>query len=255
MLHPAEGGVSSRGVAGAATAARRELAHLARPADGFDASRYFRGGGDLAFYNVGTTTMRSLVKAVHAAHRDEWSIDDAMAFAERLVVDRHFEAKSVGIEVVARYRRDFTPSLLASWKRWLAQNHSANWATTDSICGFLIGPLLVRYPRLAAGMRAWARDRNMWVRRAAAVSLIPSVRRGLASDLSYEVARRLHHDKEDLIQKAVGWLLRETGKKDPARLERYLRANGPAIPRTTVRYAIERFPPRTRLALLKATKG
>ena len=251
----AGGATRARTVANAASGARRELERLARPAGGFDASRYFRGADDLAFYNVGTTAMRSLAKTIHAAHRDEWSIDDAMAFAERLIVDPHLEAKSIGIEVVARYRRHFTPRLLAIWKRWLSRNHSANWATTDSICAFLIGPLLIRYPALAARMRVWTHDRNMWVRRAAAVGLIPSVRLGLASDLSYEIASRLHRDDEDLIQKAVGWLLREIGKKDPARLERYLRANGPSIPRTTVRYAIERFPARTRLALLHATKG
>ena len=106
---------------------------MARPAGHFDASRYFRGGHDLGFYNVGTVAMRALARSIHAAHRDEWSIDDAMACADALIVDRHLEVKSVGIELVARYRRDFTPRLLPKWKRWLAGNHSANWATTDAI--------------------------------------------------------------------------------------------------------------------------
>ena len=66
----------------------------------------------------------------------------------------------------------------------------------------------------------------MWVRRASAVGLIPSVRRGLALDLAYDVAAGLHADQEDLIQKAVGWMLREAGKVDERRLERYLRRNG-----------------------------
>jgi len=238
----------------AAAEAVRELKRLARPAGAFDASRYFRGAGDLGFYNVGTPAMRALARKISDAHRGEWSIDEAMAFADELIVDRHLEAKSVGIEVVARHRRDFTPSLLPKWKRWLAHNHSANWATTDAICGVLIGPLLVRYPALTRWMRSWARDRNLWVRRAAAVGLIPSVRTGAALDVAYDVAMQLHGDREDLIQKAVGWMLREAGKKDPKRLERYLRANGPKIPRTTVRYAIERFPPRMRQALLTATR-
>jgi 3-methyladenine DNA glycosylase AlkD len=115
--------------------------------------------------------------------------------------------------------------------------------------------LLVQHPSLASEMRGWARHRNMWVRRASAVSLIPSVRRGLALDLAYRVARTLHPDPEDLIQKAVGWMLREAGKADARQLEGYLRANGPRIPRTTVRYAIERFPPAKRRALLEITKG
>jgi 3-methyladenine DNA glycosylase AlkD len=92
------------------------------------------------------------------------------------------------------------------------------------------------------------------VRRASIVSLIPPVRRGTSIDLAYEIARRLHADREDLIQKAVGWTLREAGKRDMPRLEGYLRANGRSIPRTTVRYAIERFPPARRAALLRETR-
>ena len=94
----------------------------------------------------------------------------------------------------------------------------------------------------------------MWVRRASAVALIPAVSRGIGLDTAYEVARRLHGDREDLLHKAVGWMLREAGKVDAVRLERFLRANGPRIPRTTVRYAIERFPPAKRRELLAVTK-
>jgi 3-methyladenine DNA glycosylase AlkD len=103
-------------------------------------------------------------------------------------------------------------------------------------------------------MRGWSSDRNMWVRRASIVGLIQRARRGDSLDLVYGIAKRLHADGEDLIQKAVGWALREAGKTDMPRLERYLRANGAAIPRTTLRYAIERFPPSRRAALLQETR-
>ena len=244
----------ARGVLAEARAAQRALARQARPTGAFDASRYFRGAGGLAFHNVGTATMRALARSIHAQHKDEWSIDDAMAFADVLIADRYLEAKAVGIEVVARYRRDFTPRLLPAWKRWLSRNHSANWATTDAMCGVLIGPLLLQYPELAPRMRAWAGHRNMWVRRASIVGLLPRARRGESLDLVYGIARRLHADQEDLIQKAVGWALREAGKTDMPRLERYLRANGADIPRTTLRYAIERFPAARRKAILIGTK-
>jgi 3-methyladenine DNA glycosylase AlkD len=251
MLHPQK----ARLVRKAAADARRELTRLARPSGDFDASRYFRGSGDLRFHNVGTKAMRALARSIYLANRDEWSIDEAMAFASLLMADPYLEVKSLGIEVVVRYRRDFTPRLLPAWKQWLARNQSTNWATTDAISCFLIGPLLLHYPELAHGMRAWARHRNMWVRRAAAAGLIASVRKGHAMDVAYDVARQLHADPHDLIQKAVGWMLREAGKADPARLERYLRATGAEIPRTTVRYAIERFPERSRRELLEATRS
>jgi 3-methyladenine DNA glycosylase AlkD len=235
--------------------ARRQLAHLARPSASFDASRYFRSAGDLGFYNAGTPAMRALARSIHAAHVDHWTLADALACAEALIVDRYLETKSVGIEILARYHRQFMPRLLPVWKRWLANGYSANWATTDAICGELIGPLLLAHPALVPTLRGWTTHRSLWVRRAAAVGLIPSVRKGLALDVAYDVAARLQRAEEDLIHKAVGWLLREAGKAGEARLERYLRQQGSATPRTTVRYAIERFRPAKRQQLLRATRG
>ena len=238
----------------AAAQARRHLAALARPSGSFDASRYFRGTGNLGFLNVGTAQVRQMARALVRDNRDRWDVTHAVTFANTLMPDRHLEVKGLGIEALACYRRHFTPDLLPGWKRWLSKNYSANWATTDSVCGSLIGPLLLAYPRLVRDMLIWSRDSNMWVRRASAVALIPSVRRGLALDTAYEIARRLHGDQEDLLQKAVGWMLREAGKADLVRLERYLRANGRDIPRTTVRYAIERFPPAKRREILAVTR-
>lgn len=236
-----------------ARALRRELAALARPTGDFDASRYFRGGDSLQFFNVGTPTVRALARRVVAEHRD-WTVDEAMTFAATLIPDPVLEVKGLAVEVVARFHREFRPDLLAIWKRWLSDGHAANWATTDGMCGSLIGPLLVAHTELAPKMHSWSRHPNLWVRRASAVALLPSIRRGLGLDLAYEIAERLHPDRADLIHKAVGWMLRDAGKVDARRLERYLRAHGPTIPRTTVRYAIERFPAATRRALLVATR-
>ena len=243
MLHPEKARVT------------RELRRLARPSAEFDAQRYFRGPVDLAFYNVGTPAMRALARSIHAARRDDWSLDDAAAFADAMIADRYLEAKSVGIEVLARYHRAFTPRLLDTFKRWLAADYSSNWATTDAMSMLLIAPIFLRYPEAAGRMHAWSRHRNLWVRRASIVSLIPAIRKRLVLDLAYDIARRLHADEADLIQKAVGWTLRECGRIDQLKLERYLRANGPSIPRTTVRYAIERFSEAKRLALMRATRN
>jgi 3-methyladenine DNA glycosylase AlkD len=244
MFHP------QKTVAAAAREARRSLRRLARPSGDFDASRYFRGDHSLRFYNTGSGHMRSLAREIHLAQRGEWRLKDAVAFADLLMPDAYLEVKSVGLEVVARYRRDFTRPLLARCRRWLARNYSANWATTDEMCGVVIGPLLVRHPTLIPQMRSWAKHRNMWVRRASIVGLLKPMRVGHTIDLVYEIAGRLHPDPNDLIHKAVGWALREAGKIDPARLERYLRANVGVIPRTTFRYAIERFSDPRRRSLL-----
>src|SRR2546427_7516484 len=111
---------------------KRELQRLGRPAGSFDAQRYFRGDQQLRFYNVGTKPMRAYALSLYKAHRNHWSIEDAMRLTDDLITDPYLETKSVGIEIVARFRRGFTPELLSRWKRWLSQNHSGNWATTDA---------------------------------------------------------------------------------------------------------------------------
>ena len=240
--------------AAAARAAIARLEGMSRPSVGFDASRYFRGTGNLGFYNIKAPVVREIAREIYETHRSTWSVDQAMAFADAAMRSRFLEAKALGIEVVARYRWDFTPRWLPAWKRWLAHDLASNWATTDALCGLLIGPLVVAHPALIPRVASWTGHRNLWVRRASAVGLIPSVRRGAGLDAAYGVARRLHADDADLIQKAVGWMLREAGKADERRLERYLRANGARIPRTTLRYAIERFPPARRRSLLRTTR-
>ena len=90
------------------------------------------------------------------------------------------------------------------------------------MCGALIGPLLLAHPVARRRVTRWTRHRNLWVRRASAVSLVRLAHAGVALDDAYDVARRCTATEHDLIHKAVGWLLREAGKADPARLERYL---------------------------------
>jgi 3-methyladenine DNA glycosylase AlkD len=239
----------------AAREALAALARAARPAGEFDASRYFRSAGDLGFYNVRTNVIRAMARRLDLEHRADWTLASVLEFADLLIRDTHLEAKALAIEVLARRRREFTPAHLAVWKRWLEQGHAGNWATTDGICGQLIGPLLLMRPVLARRMAGWTKHKVLWVRRAAAVSLVPLARRGVQLDVAYDVSSRLHHDRRDLLQKAVGWLLREAGKTDPTRLERYLLAHGPEIPRITVRYALERFPPPARRRVLQATRS
>jgi hypothetical protein len=159
MLHSAKAGVISP--LRAAARARRELAALSRPSASFDASRYFRSADDFGFLNVGTQAVREMARRLVREHQHVWTVNDGLAFATALIADRYLEVKGLGIEVLARYRREFTPKLLPVWKRWLSNNYSTNWATTDAICGLLIGPLLVEHPRLTREMRAWSRDSNM----------------------------------------------------------------------------------------------
>ncbi|MFQ5752402.1 MAG: DNA alkylation repair protein, partial [bacterium] len=100
----------------------------------------------------------------------------------------------------------------------------------------------------------WRHSQNLWLRRACAVSFVGLARKGEHLETVYEITESLFVDKEDLIQKAIGWLLREAGKTDPKRLTSFLLLHGSRIPRTTLRYAIEKFSEQKRKQILTKTK-
>jgi 3-methyladenine DNA glycosylase AlkD len=86
------------------------------------------------------------------------------------------------------------------------------------------------------------------------VSFIKLARKAEFLPAIYEISASVFPVDDDLVQKANGWLLREAGTTDGARLERFLLKHGPAMPRTTLRYAVERFPEAKRKAILLKTR-
>ena len=163
------------------------------------------------------------------------------------------EVRGIGILILSAFSREFRPGLTRVARRWF-ETRLDNWALVDSFCGSVLSPLLEQHPGVERTLRAWSRARSLWVRRAAIVTLVPFARRGRLLDMVYELAQEHFADPEDLMHKAVGWLLREAGKTDLPRLRQFLLRHGPAIPRTTLRYAIERFPVVDRGQLLQVTR-
>ena len=97
-----------------------------------------------------------------------------------------------------------------------------------------------------------ARSRSLWDRRIAMVATFHFIRKNQLQD-TLAIAELLLDDTEDLIHKATGWMLREAGKKDVDALQAFLKKHYSRIPRTALRYAIERFPEKTRRQFLEGT--
>jgi 3-methyladenine DNA glycosylase AlkD len=94
---------------------------------------------------------------------------------------------------------------------------------------------------------AWTESDNRWLRRAAAVVLLYSIRRDENVDTAFRVVDRLLRDEDDMVQKGYGWLLKEIGKRvDAQRVFDYIMAHKAEMPRTALRYAIEKLPPEMR---------
>ncbi|MCK5218103.1 DNA alkylation repair protein [bacterium] len=123
-----------------------------------------------------------------------------------------------------------------------------NWDLVDTSAEHILGAYLADKDKTL--LTRLAHSRNFWKRRIAILSTFHYIKKG-EFDETLKIADLLLHDSEDLIHKAVGWLLREIGKRDLPAEEVFLKRHYKTMPRTMLRYAIERFPEPKRRAYLK----
>jgi 3-methyladenine DNA glycosylase AlkD len=228
--------------------ARQGLARLraqADPGKARDVQKYFKE--TVKSYGVSSPDVRAIAADLYQSIKEDWAVADAIRLCE-------IEAKGIGALILARFKKEFPKSLFDKVKSWLAANRLANWASVDVFCPEIMGALIVKYPDLKEKIKAWTGHPNRWVKRASIVSFIKLAKKEEYLDTIYGISRSLFPVDDDLIQKANGWLLREAGKNDLGRLEEFLLQHGPSIPRTTLRYAIERFGEKRRRELLIETK-
>lgn len=238
-----------------ATIAREALARLRAsrdPAKAVLVQRYFKE--TVRSYGLTSGQVREIARDLGERVKVAWSAEDAADLCEILLRERELEAKAVATLILLRFRKSAPRSLFRRVEAWLAADRLDSWASVDVLCPELMAALLARYPDLTRPLRGWARHPNRWVKRAAAVSFLKLAKRPEWLDPIYEVARALLPADDDLVRKANGWLLREAGKTSAERLETFLLEHGPRLPRTTVRYAIERFPEERRRELLARTR-
>lgn len=118
-----------------------------------------------------------------------------------------------------------------------------NWDLVDLSADKIVGGYLIDKPKTI--LYKLAASKNIWERRIAMIATFNFIKNKDYED-SLKIAEILLLDQHDLIQKAVGWMLREIGKRDERALKNFLQANYKKMPRTSLRYAIEKFPPSLR---------
>jgi 3-methyladenine DNA glycosylase AlkD len=230
----------------------RDLRDKADPKRAQGVQHYFKN--DIVALGIGAPALREYAREQAKALPSTWGLVEAIALCDRLLQESELEIRGMGILLLSTFKKAFTPELSNPAERWLRARLD-NWALVDSFCSGVLSPLLEQHPVFDAALKRWSGDPSLWVRRAALVTLVPLARRGRWLELAYELAFKHFGDDEDLMHKATGWLLREAGKTDMARLKQYLLRHGPDIPRTALRYAIERFPSTERALLLEATRS
>lgn len=219
----------------------RRLRAAGDPARAAGLRRFFKTGpgeygeGD-RFIGLTLPQIRAEIRALRALPLDE---------VERLLDSPWHEIRVLGAALLAdRYERVDAREQRAIYALYLRRTDRINnWDLVDLSAPRVVGAHLLERSR--APLRRLARSRSMWDRRIAIVSTAAFIRAGQFDD-TFAIAQILIRDREDLIHKAVGWMLREVGKKDERALRTFLDDHAGELPRTALRYSLERLPPATR---------
>ena len=164
----------------------------------------------------------------------------------KLLASPIHEHRFAALEIlVAQYERDKSKAIFDFYLKHT--KFVNNWDLVDTSAPYIVGEHLLTRPRKI--LYRLAKSKSIWERRIAIVSTMIFIRAGEIED-TFAIARLLLADDHDLIHKAVGWMLREAGKQSASALLRFLKENCARLPRTTLRYAIERFPAAERKRLL-----
>jgi len=227
------------------------LAELAASADPIRAAagqRYFKtgpgqyGAGDI-FIGVTVPVVRLIAKRHRSLVLDE---------IEPLLASPLHEARLTGLLIMtyAMARADESGRGALVYFYLAHTDRINNWDLVDSSASHILGEYYLTHPGREK-LYALAVSSNLWERRIAIIATFAFIGAGEYGD-TLAIAELLLGDREDLIHKAVGWALREVGKRDQAAEEEFLRAHASTMPRTMLRYALERLSPERRAYYLAA---
>lgn len=229
-----------------ATTVRTYLHTLEQPERASFVARYFKTGPGQ--YADGDRFLGLSMPQQHKAARQFEQLP--LEETAQLVQDEYHECRMVALLIWVRQSRKSGPvGRKAILEQYLDQvRHVNNWDLVDSSCPAIVGETLLHTDRSV--LYTLAKTDHLWSQRIAIVSTIAFIRKGQFAD-TFALVEHLRTHRHDLIHKAIGWMLREVGKRDQEALEEFLRDAVRQLPRTTLRYAIERFEPARRQYYLR----
>jgi 3-methyladenine DNA glycosylase AlkD len=203
--------------------------------------RFFKCGPGQ--YGEGDKFLGITVPPLRALSKKYKSVEVAEAVA--LLQSKWHEVRLLALMIlVHRYERGDEPEREAIYRAYLANtNRINNWDLVDCSAHKIVGVHLREQDR--APLAALAKSESLWERRIAIIATLDFIRRNQFID-TFLISEMLLGDRHDLIHKATGWMLREVGKRDQPALEWFVNRHARVMPRTMLRYAIERFPPELR---------
>ena len=220
------------------SAIRRELEEQADAKTKGSFQSFFKEG--VTAYGVKTETVTKIAKKYF--HEVKLLGKRKMyALCEELLKSDYTEEAFIAFEWAYWLCDEYEPADFPIFEEWLAK-YVNNWAKCDSLCNHTIGSFVEKYPQHIEKLKYWARSENRWLRRAAAVTLIVPAKQGDFLKDILEIADILLRDRDDLVQKGYGWLLKEASRRHQKEVFDYVLRNNTLMPRTALRYAVEKMP-------------
>jgi 3-methyladenine DNA glycosylase AlkD len=192
--------------------------------------------------------LRSAAVRFRRRIRQEFGIDFLLQVADKLFVGRVLEEKVFAVFLLEKLTEEFGDAEFRLFESWLPRISS--WADHDGLVHYLIAPMAAAKPSRSRRVFLWAKSPNRWHRRAACVALIQGTRRKMFFAEIKRLSTLLLSDDDDMVQKGLGWLLRETAKADAKRTVPYLMSIRQRAPRLVLRTACETLPADTKRTIL-----
>ncbi len=195
-----------------------------------------------------TDELRKLARRFSRVVANDAGIDYLFDVCDNLFRGRVLEEKVLAVLMLEDKVDDLTEAHFKRLIAWL--DRVSTWADHDALASYLLGPLMVLNPKRSAHALRWMKSKKKWHRRAAAVSLIRGVRKQMFARETKAVTAALLNDKDLMVQKGLGWLLREQAKYDRDRALPSLRSIRKKAPRLVLRTACETLSPDLRQEIL-----
>ena len=220
------------------TVVRQELLQSVDEKTRESAQRFFKE--EAKFHGVKSAQVKKIAAKYFREIRNR-DKNEIFSLCEDLLRANYGEEAFIAFEWAYSLRRQYEQEDFLVFERWV-DRYVDNWAKCDTLCNHTLGTFVEMYPQFIENLVGWARSENRWLRRASAVTLILPARKGMFLKEIFEIADIMLEDKDDMVQKGYGWMLKEASKKHQAEVFGYVMGKKARMPRTALRYAIEKMP-------------
>ncbi len=195
-----------------------------------------------------TAELRKFAVRFRRSIARERGMDFVVQVADHLFSGQVLEEKVMAVFLLEKQTKKFGDHEFDLFASWL--DRVTSWADHDALAHYLLAPMVAADPARCREVFHWAKSPNPWRRRAACVALIRGTREQKFFDEIVRLSKQLLRDEDDMVQKGLGWLLRETAKADPKHTVPYLMTIREKAPRLVLRTACETLPVTTRKLVL-----